>query len=301
MPSPEHWLRRLGHLKVYQALHGRAPHKPILLLVILELAGRGELPVETLLLTPELAYRFDTYWSVVAHRRTQPPDVRMPFHHLSNDRVWTAFTTAGAKSPHRKITSYVQLVPEFSACLRDAAFRDAARRILIATYFEPAERNALYHLVGMEVPAEEEILRAANFEGPDDAPLVAREARFRLDIVPAYNYTCALTGYRVTTIGVGTIVDAAHIHQFSDSRNNSIRNGLALCKNAHWMFDSGLWSVSDDFRVIVARESFSEHSPDQKPLSEYHGSTLRLPQDEALWPDPRHLAWHRQHRFLGAA
>ena len=116
-----------------------------------------------------------------------------------------------------------------------------------------------------------------------------------------YHHTCALTGYRVTTIGLGAIVDAAHIHQFSDSRNNDPKNGMALCKNAHWLFDVGLWSVGDDYRIIVANNAFSEDSPDQKPLTEYHGSRLRLPKDEGLWPDPKHLAWHRKHKFLGAA
>jgi putative restriction endonuclease len=67
-----------------------------------------------------------------------------------------------------------------------------------------------------------------------------REARFRRNVVAAYNYTCALTGYRLTTISAGCIVDAAHIHQFASSRNNDPRNGLALWKNAHWFFDTGL-------------------------------------------------------------
>ena len=76
--------------------------------------------------------------------------------------------------------------------------------------------------------------------------------------VAAYNYTCALTRYRLTTIAGGSIVDAAHIHQFSDSRNNDPRNGLALCKNAHWLFDNGLWTLTDDYKVIVAEGRFAE-------------------------------------------
>ncbi len=35
-------------------------------------------------------------------------------------------------------------------------------------------------------------------------------------------------------------VGAAHIHRVADSGNNDPRNGSALCKNAHWMFDVGL-------------------------------------------------------------
>lgn len=299
--AQEVWLGKLAQLNVYRAKHGTAPHKPLLLLVILELAETGELPDRVLTLSPELSFRFDSYWHVVAHRRTQRPDVRMPLHHLSSDGLWTALADGGMESPDRKLTTHVSLDAEFLELVKDAEFRQRARRILIAGYFQPAERNALYHLVGLGVPTEDEIARDAHFEVPHDAAGAARETRFRLDLVPAYNYTCALTGYRVTTVGQGTLVDAAHIHQFSDSRNNGPRNGMALCKNAHWLFDSGLWSVGDDYRIIVARDSFSEDSPDQKPLTEYHGSTLRLPRDEALWPDPKYLAWHRKHRFLGAA
>ena len=301
MTSADTWLHRLSNLNVYQAKHGRAPHKPLLLLVIIEMADRGVLPGETLVLTPELSFAFDTFWTIVKHRRTQPPDVRMPFHHLTTDRVWQARTADDRESPHRSVTTHVKFDPGFAECLEDAEFRERARRILIASYFEPAERNALYHLVRIDVPPADEIARDAHFECPDDARLVGREARFRLDIVPTYLYTCALTGYRVTTISNGTIVDAAHIHQFSDSRNNDLRNGLALCKNAHWLFDKGLWSIDGDYRILVANDVFAEESPDQKPLREYHGERLRLPKERSAWPDPRHLAWHRKHKFQGAA
>jgi putative restriction endonuclease len=117
--------------------------------------------------------------------------------------------------------------------------------------------------------------------------------------VAAYNYTCALTSYRLTTIAAGSIVDAAHIHQFSNSRNNDPRNGLALCKNAHWLFDHGLWTLADDYTVRVAVDRFAEESPDQKALAAYDGQKVYLPSNPALWPDPVHLSWHRKHRFQG--
>ena len=108
-----------------------------------------------------------------------------------------------------------------------------------------------------------------------------------------------LTGLRVTTVAGATIIDAAHIHQFARSQNNTPQNGIALCKNAHWLFDCGLWSLDDDYRVIVADEQFEEQAPDQKPLAEYAGRRLRLPKDERLWPEARHLAWHREKRLAG--
>ena len=299
--SQEVWLAKLADLNVYRAKHGEAPHKPFLLLVLLLLAERGELHDNILRLTPELSFRFNTLWPIVAYRRTQQPDIRMPFHRLSRDGLWLPYTAAGEISPDQKLTSYVVLNDDFLRHIRDAEFRRRARRILIARWFNPAERNALYATFEMPVPSDDEVARDARFELPEDAMRTGREVRFRFDVVPAYDYTCALTGYRITTIDKGSIVDAAHIHEFSDSRNNDPKNGMALCKNAHWMFDVGLWSVADDYRIVVAQDAFSEDSPDQKPLSEYHGSPLRLPKDAALWPDPRHLAWHRKHKFLGAA
>lgn len=94
-------------------------------------------------------------------------------------------------------------------------------------------------------------------------------------------------------------MDAAHIHQFADSRNNDPRNGLALCKNAHWLFDQGLWTIADDYTVIVALGQFAEQSPDQKALRDYHNQKIHLPSNLALWPDPVHLAWHRKNKFQG--
>jgi len=152
----------------------------------------------------------------------------------------------------------------------------------------------------LPVPGEDEVASASTHQSPDDAEQRGREARFRLNIVSLYNYTCALTGYRLLTIASGSIIDAAHIHQFADSRNNDVRNGLALCKNAHWLFDNGLWTIADDYTVKVALGCFAEVSPDQKPLSDYHGQMIHLPSNPTLSPHPAHLDWHRKKKFLGA-
>ena len=135
---------------------------------------------------------------------------------------------------------------------------------------------------------------------PEEAQKQGREARFRIRVVAAYGYTCALTEYRLTTITGKSIVDAAHIHQFADSRNNDPRNGVALSKNAHWLFDNGLWTLSDDYQVIVAAGEFTEAGPGQDLLGSFHGKRIALPREPALWPNPVHLAWHRKHRFKGA-
>ena len=83
----------------------------------------------------------------------------------------------------------------------------------------------------------------------------------------------------------------------TDSRNNDPRNGLALSKNAHWQFDRGLRSITDDYRVTVNRNKFVEEGVPGQKLSDFDGHRLFLPGDPKYWPETPHLAWHREHKY----
>jgi putative restriction endonuclease len=48
----------------------------------------------------------------------------------------------------------------------------------------------------------------------------------------------------------------------AETQNDDFTNGLALSKNAHWMFDEGLWSVDDNLRIVVNTRQFKEHGPE---------------------------------------
>ena len=78
---------------------------------------------------------------------------------------------------------------DFVAFATDPVRRDNARHLLIAKYFPPSERIALYELVGLPQPSEIEIEENATYESVEDAMSVGREARFRIRILAAYNYT----------------------------------------------------------------------------------------------------------------
>ncbi|MEO8497048.1 MAG: HNH endonuclease [Planctomycetota bacterium] len=291
-------LKKLAKLRVDRS-KGIAPHKPLLLLVILNLVKSGLLTEPTLKLTPDVAFRFSVYWSIVAHRRSQPPDVRLPFHHTGTSKLWTPLEADGTESKHRDSTETVRLSDDFFAALQSSEFLQDAGYTLISNYFEHAEQVALYELAGIEPPEDTTTLDDLAIQADNEARAEGRTARFRVDVVAAYCHTCALTGYRITTVTGHSIVDAAHIHQFARSRNDDPQNGIALCKNAHWLFDLGLWSIDDDFRVVVADQAFDEDCPTQESLTSMTGKKLILPRDERLWPQVRHLSWHRQKRFLG--
>jgi putative restriction endonuclease len=259
MATPEQWLAKLAKLKVDRANGDPAPHKPLLLLVVLELAEQGLLPHQELPLTPELAFRFNTYWSMFASRRKQRPDIRFPFFHLKSDGFWSPLGPGGKPATDRRDARFAKMPSDFLNCAKDPAWRDQARRILIAAYFPPAERAGLYALTGLPVPTDDQIAKDAGYKSPDDAQKQGREGRFRIRVVDAYGYTCALTRYRLTTLTGKSIVDAAHIHAKKGSGTvvrSTLRAvpatvpdpffgcGLALCKNAHWLFDKGLWTLT---------------------------------------------------------
>jgi putative restriction endonuclease len=259
------------------------------------MAEEGGLAQPEVALSVELAFRFGEYWRAVAERRATKPDVRLPFFHLRTSGFWEPLDSDGRQAAARQLASKARLGADFFACLFDASFRDHARRKLISRWFaEPSERAALYTMVGIPVPAAESQASDSKLGEIAEAKRRGREARFRNTVIPAYDFTCALTGYRVSTLRE-SIVDAAHIHQFGSGGVNDPRNGIALCKNAHWLFDRGLWSLTDDYRVIVTDGDFLESGPEAFLLRKMAGMVIYLPSQVHLRPDPRYLAWHRQH------
>lgn len=173
---------------------------------------------------------------------------------------------------------------------------------LITAYFTPTEQIALCARLRLPEPtteAIEEIRRSA--ETYKASQRNGRDSRFRSDVLIAYRFTCALTGYSLNTVSEN-LVEAAHIHQHALSGNDDPRNGLALTPDAHWMFDRGLWTaecLNGDYIVLVARGHFADFAPSGRSLSDYHEKPLFFPSEAALRPDPKYFDWHRQHRFVG--
>jgi putative restriction endonuclease len=287
-------LQKLSHLNIDRA-KGAAPHKPLLLLCLLEIAEEGGLTQEIMPVTGELAFRFSSYWSVVAHRRPQRPDIKLPLFHMKSDGFWLPLDEHHNVLRYRDLPAFIRLDVDFLAAINDPDFRAQARAILIRAYFDATEQAALWALTGKTEPANGIELPTVDKEAAERG----REGRFRIGVITAYNYTCALTGYRLITLSAGTIVDACHIHQFASSRNNDLNNGIALSKNAHWLFDNGLWSIDEDYAVIVANRHFAEAGESAHLLARMKGRKITLPANPAQRPSPKHLEWHRTHTFLG--
>ena len=167
----------------------------------------------------------------------------------------------------------------------------------MSRYFEPRERVALLVSLGLGVDGadrNEPCIAALNKEAEEAARKKGRSARFAVQVVSRYKFTGALTGLCCLTADGATIVDAAHIEPFSVSQNDDIENGLALCKNAHWMFDEGLWSVRGNGRVVLAPQRFTENGPEALRLQPYAGRLLQFAAGVTLRPKENYFVRHRE-------
>jgi putative restriction endonuclease len=299
--TQQHWLGKLANLNVARtAERGIAPHKPIMLLSVIDLIERRLISDGWVPFGVELASAFRSYWHSVADRQRNAPDISMPFHALGGDRdqIWQRFTRDGQPS-HSKLTTRLCLLnPDLLACLQDPTFRRAARITLATLYFTPLEQVALFEQLGLPLPKTQEIAtlreNASEFKASQKK---GRDSRFKTDVIFGYHFTCALTGYRLET-GHTALVQACHIHEHAKSGNDDPCNGLALTPDAHWMFDQGLWTAQpkgDHLLIQVAIGQFQESSPQGQRLLPLHQTPLHFHPQANLRPAPEHLAWHERH------
>ncbi|MXN66715.1 restriction endonuclease [Stappia sp. GBMRC 2046] len=122
-----------------------------------------------------------------------------------------------------------------------------------------------------------------------------RDRAFAVAIKNAYRDTCAVTGLKIINGGGRSEVQAAHIRPVADLGPDSVRNGIALSGTVHWMFDRGLISVDDDYRILTAGNSVPDTvsrliNPDRR---------LLLPSRIEDRPHPHFLKYHREAVFKG--
>jgi putative restriction endonuclease len=123
---------------------------------------------------------------------------------------------------------------------------------------------------------------------------VVRDRIFRKVVLHAYNERCAVTGLRLINGGGRAEVAAAHIRPVEKNGPDVVTNGLALSGTAHWMFDRGLISLSDDLQILVSRQ-VNDREGIVGLINK--GGRARPPNRLSDRPHPHFLAWHRQHCF----
>ncbi|GHD18391.1 HNH endonuclease [Tianweitania populi] len=123
---------------------------------------------------------------------------------------------------------------------------------------------------------------------------VIRDRVFRKIVLEAYDERCAITGLKLINGGGRAEVAAAHIRPVHANGPDTVSNGLALSGTAHWMFDRGLISLSDDLDILISRQA-----NDPEGIRSIINKTGRglSPAHPSQRPHPKFLAWHREHCF----
>ncbi|MBI4849883.1 MAG: HNH endonuclease [Nitrospirae bacterium] len=313
----DYYIRKFTQLRIDRS-HGRpAPHKPILLLSIIELIERGVISTNEIELTPEIVSTFLSYWNALYP--DQKGIVALPFFHLKSDGFWHIVPNDGyeksfnlirhIKSSYqiRDMVRHAYLDKELFALLLLDKNRTMFRRVIINDYFDPEEKNRLVKAINLSRKAmkyEHLLIAEANEPYTANIPQErirfkekVREAGFRHLIMSIYNYTCSVCNMRILTLEGASVVDAAHIVPFSVSANDDIRNGIALCKLHHWSFDEGLISIDDSFRVMIT-PLLNAQRPTEWLLTGLKNKQIMLPQNETLYPAQEALHYHRENKFI---
>jgi putative restriction endonuclease len=260
------------------------PHKPVLLLAVMDLIERGEIANNQITPSKELRAGFTAYFNIVkqGNDNNSPEN---PFYYLCNESFWNIYPKrpAGALS-WGKLSSeglYVSIQEELYAMMCNPMSREILREAIYSRYF--AEHRALLQRVCNEQTHVEHESKV--FEDP----LPGRDAAFRKVVIDVYDYRCAACGLRLNLDGI-VMVEAAHLIPWSESHDDNPRNGMALCRNHHYAMDRHLIAPSPDMRWMVS-DRLDDRRDGEAGLVKLNKLKVLAPKLDQYLPRPEALEW----------
>ena len=296
----------------------QAPHKPFLLLSVMDLIAQGVIYENFIEPTYELVDTFNVYWSKIMPLGARST-MAYPFPRLARDGVWVLVPKEGyegrldidsiSSMPKlREVCSGAKLGDELYQFMCEPESREQLRAVLITTYFAREVQPALveqgsvnqeaYHYSKELLKGIGEDLKPWGEADSDEKTNKVRDQGFRRAIVTLYEHRCAFCGIRIVTLEGHTVVEAAHIIPWSDSYDDRPTNGMALCRLCHWSFDEGLMSVGTNYEVLVSRFVSTDRNFSGHILTLSDRSILR-PDDKEFWPGQKNLEQHRKGIYCG--
>jgi putative restriction endonuclease len=277
----------------------RAPHKPLLVLLMLGRYQKGN--YAALAFTDAQAKLADLLAEFGPPVRT--PNVLDPFWRLQNDQIWRVHSSSGSRIAETAAPPNIGIlidqnargnfVPEIATTLKsEPVYIARLGRDLLATHFPISLHEDICAAVGLELDATSR--QAETLEQR------ARDADFRPRIIRAYEHSCAITGWDLRISNSNAALEAAHIKWHNAGGPSIEANGIALNALHHKLFDLGAFTLSLDKvpRILVSRDV---HGGDfaRQFLIDLHGKRIRQPQDSAWFPSAEFIAWHHREVFKG--
>ncbi len=285
---------------------GTANHKPILILSVLELIAQQSIVKNQIFVSNELIEIFKKYWSILVTRSTYTDALHYPFVHLQSDEFWhvkfnDVHTGERIKTTNKlkEKVGYAYLDDELFDLLQDSSTRQVLVDSLVSTWFADSNLN-LDSIADIDLEFDRsEPLQLENLDSEIKITLrksIVRNSFFRKRVIHEYDYRCAFCKLRIIKDSYQNIVDGAHIKPFSEFLDSKIDNGLSLCKNHHWAFDLGWFSIDDNYRILVTR-GLDDDSPYTRAMKDFDREPIALPSNERYFPRLESLKWHRENKF----
>jgi putative restriction endonuclease len=140
-----YYSKKFERLRVDRA-HGVAPHKPILLLSVIEQIKREIIVEDKIYLSPELIRTFLKYWSYLGSFNHNP-DISKPFFYMRSGKFWHLWANPGyAKllsskeklktlAEVRQAVKYAYLDEDLFELLQDPITRHSLITVLVTRWF----------------------------------------------------------------------------------------------------------------------------------------------------------------------
>lgn len=310
------YVKAFSRLKRGSTKYGLAPHKPILLLSIIELIEKGIVIDNRILVDAQLVGTFKENWLLLVTTAHQE-DFTQPFYYLQNERTegqgfWFLQAKLGCQiNAHLKSVSilanvceYAYLASDLWLLLNDSISRAYLRLVLLDTYFAETKNNLSY---AKQQGQGYLINQTSNLLGEPTAKLqhigkyteedvFVRNGLFKRLVPKLYQQQCSFTGMSLSSLYKHSFIDACHIIPFSHSQNDKVTNGIALCPNMHRAFDRGLLSIDENYRILVS-DHLTEDTTHPYALTQLKGKKLGLPKEQNHYPAQDALEWHRENCF----
>jgi putative restriction endonuclease len=285
-----------------------------MLLAVLDLAKAGGLTENRIFYGPSLLERYRRFFEAVRASGDHPSPY-FPFFHLAGKlrgggaSFWHLEPLPGRKSALAAMKSarspaditanvaFAQLDSPLHQLLQDTMAVNALMTSVgeywfgrgLQDLFSVVERSAKVSRYERELRTGLTTLTAA--EPPP--PAYVRDPAFRRVVTQVYDYRCAATGVRILLASGEAMVEAAHIHPFSEAGDDDPRNGLALSPDMHWAMDRNLIAPGPDFRWHVSK-ALDRRIPDFRALCDLDGSEVLLPSEARMYPKREALEWRME-------
>lgn len=305
------YAERFRRLNVNVAQGRASPHKICMLLAMLDLARSGALTCNQIEYAPPLLERYALYFRAVKTERDHL-NPYFPFFHLAanlrggGESFWHLHPRPGCEivldnmdTAHsaRQIIDNIAFASVDAALfelMRDPVAVDALSAVLAEKWFGRGLQD-LDAVVGRtrEISSYERLLRTATSLIPlvaEVKPAYVRDPAFRRVVTEIYDYRCAATGLRLVLSDGSVLVEAAHIHPFSEAGDDDPRNGLALTPDMHWALDRFLITPDTEYRWRVSA-AIDRRVPDYRGLAELDGKPLFLPKEARMYPRRDVIEW----------